>query len=119
MPHPKVKIADNSGNEVSVTGNRLDVNAELIVGDVNVGNIDVLSVIPGTGATNLGKAEDSTHTDGDVGVMALAVRKDTMDNLATSNNDYIPLITNESGALVLNEKESFYNPGNSAVTESM
>tara|TARA_R100001082_G_scaffold111053_1_gene93084 strand:+ start:348 stop:623 length:276 start_codon:yes stop_codon:yes gene_type:complete len=27
MPHPKVKISDNSGNEVSVTSNKLDVNA--------------------------------------------------------------------------------------------
>ena len=26
MPHPKVKISDNSGNEVSVTDNKLDVN---------------------------------------------------------------------------------------------
>ena len=26
MPHPKVKIADNSGNEVAVTSNALDVN---------------------------------------------------------------------------------------------
>ena len=25
MPHPKVKISDNSGNEVSVTDNKLDV----------------------------------------------------------------------------------------------
>jgi len=25
MPHPKVKISDNSGNEVSVTNNKLDV----------------------------------------------------------------------------------------------
>mgnify|MGYP003150286504 CR=1 FL=1 len=32
MPHPKVKISDNSGNEVGVTNNRLDVNATLGVG---------------------------------------------------------------------------------------
>jgi hypothetical protein len=32
MAHPKVKIADNSGNEVGVTNNRLDVNATLGVG---------------------------------------------------------------------------------------
>ena len=29
------------------------------------------------------------------------------------------VIEGQTGALVLNEKESFYNPGNSAVTESM
>ena len=32
MPHPKVKIADNSGNEVGVTDNRLDVNVTMGVG---------------------------------------------------------------------------------------
>ena len=32
MPHPKVKISDNSGNEVGVTNNRLDVNATLGIG---------------------------------------------------------------------------------------
>jgi hypothetical protein len=99
VPHPKVKIADNSGNEVSVTDNRLDVNAELIVGDVNVGNIDVLSVIPGTGATNLGKAEDDSHTSGDVGVMTLGVRNDTLAALGGDVGDYAPLQLNASGAL--------------------
>ena len=29
------------------------------------------------------------------------------------------IIEGQTGALVLNEKEAFYNPGNSAVTESM
>jgi hypothetical protein len=46
-------------------------------GTNNIGDVDVLSVVPGTGASNLGKAEDAAHTTGDVGVMALAVRKDT------------------------------------------
>ena len=32
MPHPKVKISDNNGNEVGVTSNRLDVNATIGVG---------------------------------------------------------------------------------------
>ena len=40
MPHPKVKIADNSGNEVAVTSNALDVNlktgATIDIGDVEV-----------------------------------------------------------------------------------
>ena len=40
MPHPKVKIADNSGNEVGVTNNRLDVNAVLSTSDdINIGNV--------------------------------------------------------------------------------
>ena len=32
MAHPKIKIADNTGNEVSVTNNRLDVNATIGIG---------------------------------------------------------------------------------------
>ena len=40
MPHPKVKIADNSGHEVAVTSNALDVNiaggATIDIGDVEV-----------------------------------------------------------------------------------
>ena len=40
MAHPKVKISDNSGNTVGVTGNRLDVNlaagAAIDIGDVEV-----------------------------------------------------------------------------------
>jgi hypothetical protein len=51
-----------------------------------------------SGATNLGKAEDTAHTTGDVGVMALAVRNDTVSALA-ANGDYIPLTTDSSGRL--------------------
>ena len=40
MPHPKVKISDNSGNEVAVTSNALDVNiaggASIDIGDVEI-----------------------------------------------------------------------------------
>jgi len=49
MPHPKVKIADNSGNEVAVTSNALDVNiaggASIDIGDVDIhlsGNVPLL-----------------------------------------------------------------------------
>ena len=41
MPHPKVKISDNSGNEVGVTDNKLDVNATISAGDLNIGNVDM------------------------------------------------------------------------------
>jgi len=59
MPHPKVKIADNSGNEVAVTSNALDVNiaggTSIDIGDVEIkGHAEV---------TNYGKeVSDSTPT---------------------------------------------------------
>lgn len=60
---------------------------------------DVKAIVPGTAATNLGKAEDAAHTTGDTGVMVLAVRKDTAAALATTDGDYIPLIVDSTGRL--------------------
>ena len=42
MPHPKVKISDNSGNEVSITNNKLDVNATLAsAASIDIGDVEV------------------------------------------------------------------------------
>jgi hypothetical protein len=83
-----------SGSEVQV-----DIVAALPAGTNNIGDVDVLSVVPGTGATNLGKAEDAEHASGDVGVMALTVRQDTAAALGGTDADYQPLITDASGRL--------------------
>lgn len=55
---------------------------------VDIGDVDVTSIIPGTGATNLGKAEDAAHTSADTGVMALGVRRDTLAAGAGTDGDY-------------------------------
>jgi hypothetical protein len=75
------------------------------VGDltVTVGDVGVTSLVPGTAATNLGKAEDAVHASGDVGVMALAVRKDTAVALG-ANGDYVPLTTDATGNLRVTSK---------------
>lgn len=52
-------------------------------------HVVVDSETPGTGATNLGKAEDSPHVSGDVGVMALGVANVAQTALA-ADGDYIP-----------------------------
>ncbi len=62
-----------------------------------VGADGLAGTLPGTGATSLGKAEDSVHTSGDVGVMALAVRKDAAASTAGTDGDYQPLITDALG----------------------
>lgn len=69
---------------------------------VDIGDVDVLSLIPGTGATNLGKAEDAQHASGDVGVMVLAVRSDAGGALAGTDGDYAPLSIDASGNLRVN-----------------
>lgn len=57
----------------------------------------ITSIIPGTGATNLGKAEDAPHTSGDVGIMGLGVRQDTPVALAGTVGDYQPAIYDGNG----------------------
>lgn len=88
--------AISTGNGVSGTG----VQRITLASD-STGNIATIgtSVTPGTGATNLGKAEDSPHTTGDVGVMALAVRNDSGAVSAGADGDYIALTTDAQGAL--------------------
>ena len=66
---------------------------------VDIGDVDITSVVPGTGATNLGKAEDAAHSSGDVGVMALTVRQNTAAALSGTDADYQPLVTDGSGRL--------------------
>ena len=74
---------------------------------VDIGDVDITSVIAGTGATNIGKAEDAGHTTGDTGVMALGVRADAgatgnPTTLATTSLDYIPLATDANNRLYTN-----------------
>lgn len=87
------------------TTNGLDVDVTRVQGTVTVATHDVGSittaVTPGTGATNLGKAEDAAHTTGDVGVMALGVRAaaPTERSAGPTDGDYEPFATNEVGAV--------------------
>lgn len=75
------------------------ISNALPAGNNNIGDVDIASIVSGTGATNLGKAEDAAHSSGDVGVMALAVRNDAGTALAGTTGDYIPLSTDANGAL--------------------
>lgn len=66
---------------------------------VDIGDVDVTSIVPGTGATSLGKAEDAAHASGDTGVMALTVRANTAAATSGADGDYQPLITDTNGRL--------------------
>lgn len=89
MPDSDIQITAGSGTKVDTrtVGSGSDEHRQVVViGDPNVAanvapvdgtfglEVDVSRVIPGTGTTALGKAEDSPHSDGDVGVMMLGVR---------------------------------------------
>lgn len=62
-------------------------------------SVTVTAVTPGTAATRLGKAEDGAHTSGDVGVMGLGVRVDTMATQAGTTGDYAPVQFDANGRL--------------------
>lgn len=66
---------------------------------VDIGDVDVTTVIPGTGATNLGKAEDAAHASGDTGVAILAVRSDTLAATSGTTGDYEMVHTDSVGAV--------------------
>lgn len=94
-----IKIVDSAGSNVASVDANGDVGVILAANSgVDIGDVDVISIIPGTGATNLGKAEDAAHTTGDVGVMTLAVRQDTQTDFG-ADGDYVPLSINADGEL--------------------
>lgn len=74
-----------------------DGNIAPLQGDAN-GNLKtaVQSIVPGTGATNLGKAEDAAHTTGDTGVMALGVANEAQTTRG-ADGDYSPISTDTKG----------------------
>lgn len=63
---------------------------------VNSGS-SITSVTPGVGATNLGKAEDTPHVTGDVGVEMLSVRRSTPVTSADTAGDYATINTDDNG----------------------
>ncbi|MEA3226723.1 MAG: hypothetical protein U9Q07_12305 [Planctomycetota bacterium] len=64
---------------------------------VDIGDVDVTSVVPGVGAANLGKAEDQIHVHGHIGVMALGVRNDAATAFSGADGDYTPVCVTENG----------------------
>lgn len=56
-------------------------------------------VRPGSGALNTGKLEDAAHASGDLGLLSLAVRNDTLATLCGTDGDNCVLQVDASGAL--------------------
>jgi hypothetical protein len=77
--------------------------------------VDVTRIVPGTGATSLGKAEDAAHTTGDVGVMALGVQK-TAAAATAADGDYAPFQVDANGRLRTIADTSEVQPSNSTTT---
>ncbi len=95
----------NSGGVTLTTGQQAAIQLDAS------GN---LKVTGGGGGTQF--AEDVPHVSGDVGTMALVVRKDTATALAGTDGDYAPLEVDASGRLHVNVGTSALPTG--AATET-
>lgn len=95
-----------------MSGDTTGINVKALVGALptganSIGKISDIttSVVPGTAATNLGKAEDAAHTTGDTGVFTLGVRNDGAATAFTNaNGDYNPIGTDSQGRMYVVQK---------------
>src|SRR3990167_8117868 len=91
-----------------------DGAATLIPAEATNGlDVDVTRVIPGTSATHLGKAEDVAHASGDVGVLAMAVRRDAAAVGSDVDGDVSTLNVDANGRLYTN----IHDGGNSITVD--
>lgn len=86
-------------NAIAGSEMQVDVVGALPAGTNNIGDVDVLSVVPGTSATSLGKAVDAVAGASDTGVAVLAIRDDSLSTLTPADGDYVPLRVSSTGAL--------------------
>lgn len=114
--------ADTASSSTATDGDyatlNTDADGKLWVNAV-ISSAAITSVIPGTGATNLGKAEDAPHTTGDVGVQVLARRSDTASSSSTTDGDYSTLNTTASGKLWTDAEISVALPAGAATIGSI
>lgn len=75
---------------------------------VDIGDVDVTSVIPGTGATNLGKAIDSVVGGTDTGIAMLAKHTDDSAHLTTAEGDYDVLQIAGMGGLITHPEAKYH-----------
>lgn len=105
--------AISQGHGTAATAIRVELPTDgtgvvgLNTGTNSIGKISDIttSVVPGTGATNLGKAEDAAHTTGDTGVFTLGVRNDgAATAFSGTNGDYTPVATDAQGRMYVVQK---------------
>jgi|GEM_PF-6518573 len=110
-----VNIQDG-GNSITVDGS-VSIGSALPAGTnaigklaansgVDIGDVDVTSVTPGNGATNLGKAVDAVAGATDTVVGAGAVRDDSVSALTPADGDYVFLRTDNAGRLWTNKPKT-------------
>lgn len=100
VTHLDVTITDSADAQLtrSILTGKTPGGTYSNIGITTGGNLNVSVEEADTSASGLAKAEDAVHSSGDVGVMALAVRNDTLAALAGADGDYAPVQVNDLGA---------------------
>jgi hypothetical protein len=98
----RVSLANDSTGIVALTTSTASIGKLAANSGIDIGDVDVTSIIPGTGATNLGKAIDSIGGATDTGVAVLAIRDDALTTLTPVDGDYVALRTDATGQLWVN-----------------
>ena len=96
---PALGTAGTASSDVITVQGIASMTALKVDGSAVTQPVSLASVIPGTGATNLGKAEDAAHASGDTGVMFLGVRRDANSSLVDTTGDYAPCQFDAIGGL--------------------
>ncbi len=85
--------------QLTSANDSVTVGTALPAGNNNIGDVDVLSLVPGTGATALGKAVDAAAGATDTGVAMLGIRTDSLGAITPAVGDYAQMRVNSQGAL--------------------
>lgn len=112
--YPITKFAFGALDSLTLVSSADGLPVELLAGSALIGKADMGA--PDTGALDLAKVEDSVHSSGDVGVMALGVRSDVPASISGTDGDYNPLQTNDSGSLWTHHEPNDVDSGNSTTT---
>jgi hypothetical protein len=98
----RVTLANDSTGIVALTTSTASIGKLATNTGVDIGDVDITSVIPLTGATNLGKARDLAIGATDTGVAVLAIRDDALSAITPAENDWEGLRIDSVGALWVN-----------------
>ena len=107
----RVAVAD--GSELATEATLAALNTKVTA--VNTGAVVIASgaittlgaITPGTGATNLGKAEDDPSASGDVGIATLFKRQDTAATQTSAAGDYHVPVGNQFGVTLVDINAGF------------
>lgn len=105
IPFKQEALEQKKFKESTVTAGQVGVVVVNSDGSA-VGGGAISAIVPGTGATNLGKAEDAAHASGDVGIFGLSVRQDTLASSTTTDGDYQAIKSDSLGAGYVHETQA-------------